>query len=460
MNSLDLWVVGIYMLAMVGMGVWAQRRATDQEEFLVAGRSVGPWLYTGTLAAIIIGGGATVGGVKLGYQYGISGLWFVSMYGLGMIVMGIVLVPKILGLKLYTIPEILQRRYGTGARIAGGLVMGAYDFMIVVTATIAIGAVTEIIIGIPRTQAIILSSAVMLAYSVLGGMWALTTTDIAQFFIKTVGIFFVLLPASLIRAGGLAGMQAHLPPEFFSLSNIGGTKILSFVALYFLGILIGQDGWQRVFTARSIQIARRGGVLVGLYCIAYAAAGAIIGAAGRVFLPPLADADLAFATIVTAVLPVGLRGLVLAASLAAIMSTATACLLASSTVFLEDVWLSMRRSPGAGTISQTRALTLVLGLLAAATACLTNGVLAALTIGYDLLVGALFVPVIAAILWRRGTPLAAKTSIVVSSIVVLLLLAKYGVESSIPLYGGLGVSIALFVTLSMGFGAQWKRKPG
>ena len=63
----------------------------------------------------------------------------------------------------------------------------------------------------------------------------------------------------------------------------------------------------------------------------------MIGAAGRLFLPPLGDADAAFAEIVNAVLPVGLRGLVLAAALAAIMSTASACLLAASTVLLEDV---------------------------------------------------------------------------------------------------------------------------
>src|SRR5256885_5658127 len=70
---------------MVAVGFWTQRKATNQEQFLVAGRSVGPLLYSGTLAAIIIGGGATIGGVKLGYTYGISGMWLVSMYGLGMI---------------------------------------------------------------------------------------------------------------------------------------------------------------------------------------------------------------------------------------------------------------------------------------------------------------------------------------------------------------------------------------
>src|SRR2546423_4917205 len=150
MLTLDQLVVAGYLAGMVAIGVWTQRRVTNQEEFLVAGRSVGPVLYAGTLAAIIIGGGATIGGVKLGYMYGLSGMWLVSMYGLGMIVMALVLVPRILKLRLYTIPEILQRRYGAAARIAGGIIMCSYDFMIVVVATMAVGAVAEVMIGLSR----------------------------------------------------------------------------------------------------------------------------------------------------------------------------------------------------------------------------------------------------------------------------------------------------------------------
>ena len=170
MATLDLLIIAAYLAGMVAVGLWTRRKAVNQEEFLVAGRSVGPLLYSGTLAAIIIGGGATVGGVKLGYTYGLSGMWLVSMYGVGLIVMGLVLVPRILKLRLYTIPELLERRYGAPARIAGGVVMGCYDFMIVVVSTLAVGAVTEVIVGVPRTQAILLCSAVMIAYSVLGGM--------------------------------------------------------------------------------------------------------------------------------------------------------------------------------------------------------------------------------------------------------------------------------------------------
>ena len=449
MTTPDLWVLVGYLLTMVAIGIWSRHRAINQEQFLVAGRSVGPVLYTGTLAAIIIGGGATVGGIKLGYTYGISGMWFVSMYGLGMIVMGVVLVPRLLTLKLYTIPELLARRFGRTARVAGGIVMGCYDFMIVVVSIIAVGSVAEVMTGVSRTMAVLLCSIVMICYSVLGGMWALTATDIVQFVIKTVGIFIVLLPAAIFRAGGLASMHQRLPPTFFSLAHIGGNKIATFVVLYFLGILIGQDGWQRVFTARSVSVARTGGVLVGLYCIAYAAAGALIGAAGRTFLPPLANTDLAFAEIVKAVLPAGLRGLVLSASLAAIMSTATSCLLATSTVFLEDVYLTMRGKGDSGSVSESRALTLVLGTLAALVALAMHDVISALTVGYDLLVGSLFVPIIAAMVIRRSVPAAALVSIVVSSIVVVALILSKGVDSMLPVYGGLGASLAAYVGVTL-----------
>jgi SSS family solute:Na+ symporter len=449
MVSLDLIVVAVYLVGILIVGIWSQRKAKTQEDFLVAGRSVGPVLYSGTLAAVILGGGSTVGGVKLGYVYGISGMWLVFMYGLGMIVMGVVLVPRILELKLFTITELLGRRYSPASRIAGGVVMAAYDLMIVVTGTIAAGAVMEVIVGIPRTPAILVSSGVTVAYSVFGGMWALTATDIIQFVIKTVGILLIMLPAAIYHAGGLAGMHAHLPPEFFSLTHIGGSKILAFFTLYFFGILIGQDGWQRVFTARSLKVARNGGIYVGLYCMVYAIAGATIGAAGHAFLPKLADPDLAFATIVNAVLPVGIRGLVVAAALAAIMSTCSACLLASSTVLIEDVYFPLRKSTSIGSVTVTRIVTLLLGVSATVAACLTADVIAALTVAYDLLAGALFVPVIGAILWPRGTSQAALASIAVSGVAVVVMLFVKGMNSDAPIYVGIGLSLVIFVSMSL-----------
>jgi solute:Na+ symporter, SSS family len=449
MVTLDLIVMMAYMVGILAAGIWAKSKVTSQDQFLVAGRSVGQFLYAGTLAAIVLGGASTVGGVKLGYQYGISGMWFVFMFGLGILVLSVVLVPRILNLNLYTVPELLERRYSASARITGGLVMVAYDFMVAVTATIAVGAVMEVIVGIPRTKAIVLSSAVMVAYSVFGGMWSLTVTDIVQFVIKTVGILFILLPAALFHAGGLSAMHERLPAGFFSLTHIGGAKIFSFFLLYFFGIIIGQDVWQRVFTARNIKVARSGGVAVGIYCLVYAMAGALIGAAGHVLLPHLADPDSAFANIVNLVLPAGLRGLVLAASLAAMMSTASACLLAASTVLLEDVYLRLRGAGSIGSVKQSRVVTLAFGVLMTIVASGTNDVIAAITVAYDLLVGALFVPVIGAMLWRRGTAAGAIASIAVSAPTVVIALVTQGIDSDTPIYAGFGLSLVVFVVISL-----------
>jgi SSS family solute:Na+ symporter len=449
MVTLDLIVMMAYMAGILAAGVWAKTKVTSQDEFLVAGRRVGKWLYAGTLAAIVLGGASTVGGVKLGYLYGISGLWFVFMFGLGILVLSVVLVPRILDLNLYTVPELLERRYSASARVAGGLVMVAYDFMVAVTATIAVGAVMEVIVGIPRTQAIVLSSAVMVAYSVIGGMWSLTVTDIVQFVIKTIGILFILLPAALFHAGGIEGLQQRLPPGFLSLTHIGGAKIFSFFLLYFFGIIIGQDVWQRVFTARNIKVARGGGIAVGLYCLVYALAGALIGTAGHAFLPRLADPDSAFAHIVNAVLPPGLRGLVLAASLAAMMSTASACLLASSTVLLEDVYLRLRGEGSKGSVAQSRIVTFAFGVLMTIVASRTSDVIAAVTVAYDLLVGALFVPVIGAMLWRRGTGTGALAAIGIGATAVVVLLVTRGIDSDAPIYAGFGASLIIYVLISL-----------
>ena len=67
------------LLGMIAFGFWGKRRATTQSDFLVAGRRLGPMLYSGTMAAIVLGGASTIGGVGLGYEYGISGMWLVTV---------------------------------------------------------------------------------------------------------------------------------------------------------------------------------------------------------------------------------------------------------------------------------------------------------------------------------------------------------------------------------------------
>ncbi|HBP6787426.1 sodium:solute symporter [Pseudomonas aeruginosa] len=446
---LDYLIMLVYALAMLGLGWYGMRKAKSQSDFLVAGRRFGPGLYLGTMAAVVLGGASTIGTVKLGYQFGLSGLWLVFMLGLGIIVLSLVFSRQIARLRVFTVTQVLEQRYQASSRLIGGVVMVAYDLMVAVTATIAIGSVTEVVFGIPRIPAILCGGGIVIVYSVIGGMWSLTLTDIIQFVIKTVGIFLVLLPLSIDGAGGLARMQEVLPAGFFDLGHIGLDTILTYFLLYFFGALIGQDIWQRVFTARSETVVRYAGLGAGVYCMLYGAACALIGAAARVLLPDLAVPENAYAEITREVLAPGLRGLVVAAALSAIMSTASGCLLAAATVLQEDIYARFLRPGTTSDIRLSRCITLLMGVAMLVLACLVNDVIAALSIAYNLLVGGLLVPIVGALLWRRASPQGAIASIVAGCLAVIACMARDGLLANSPIVYGLLASLATFVAVSL-----------
>lgn len=340
--AVDYAVIVVYLLGMLAMGWWGMRRAKSKSEFLVAGRRLGPWMYSGTMAAIVLGGASTIGGVGLGYQYGLSGAWMVFTIGLGLLALSVFFSARIARLKVYTVSEMLDLRYGGRAGVISGVVMWAYTLMLAVTSTIAYATIFDVLFDVNRTVAIILGGTIVVAYSTLGGMWSITITDMVQFVVKTIGVLLLLLPIAVVKAGGFSEMKAKLPTEYFDPLGIGGETIFTYVLIYTFGMLIGQDIWQRVFTARSDRTARWGGTVAGTYCLVYAVAGAVIGTAAKVMYPTLPSADAAFATIVKDELPVGVRGLVLAAALAAVMSTSSGALIACATVANNDIWSRLR----------------------------------------------------------------------------------------------------------------------
>ncbi len=448
-NLIDYVVVILYFAVILGAGYLGLRRARSADDYLVAGRRLGPAMYMGTLSAVVLGGASTIGGVSLGYQYGISGMWLVFMLGLGIIALGVLLSARLSRLGVYTVAEMLEVRYGSSSRLISAIIVAAYDLMVAVTATIAIGTVFNVILGLPSSLAILLAGGVVVIYSVVGGMWSITLTDILQFVIMTIGIFFILLPLAISQAGGFSGMREELPASYFDLTAIGWQTIFTYFLLFFFGIMIGQDIWQRVFTARDDGVARWGSLAAGVYCLLYGIAGALIGTAAKAILPNLQVADNAFAEVAKATLPVGLVGLVLAAALAAVMSTASATLLASSTILANDVYARFIARGDHDRVGVNRLFTLVVGVIVLVVSLLVKDVVGALTVAYDLLVGAVCVPVIGALFWLRATAAGALASIVVGSVVVVTLMFIQGLLANGPIIWGLLASLVAFVVVSL-----------
>ncbi|MFI0224969.1 sodium:solute symporter [Streptomyces lydicus] len=469
--AVDYAVIVLYLAGMLAMGWWGMRRATSKSDFLVAGRRLGPAMYSGTMAAIVLGGASTIGGVGLGYRYGLSGAWMVFTIGLGLLALSVFFSARIARLKVYTVSEMLDLRYGGSAGLISGVVMWAYTLMLAVTSTLAYATIFDVLFGLDRALAIILGGAIVVAYSTLGGMWSITLTDMVQFVVKTIGVLLLLLPIAVIKAGGFAEMKAQLPDDYFAPLGIGGQTVFTYVLIYSFGMLIGQDIWQRVFTARGDRVARLGGTAAGTYCLVYALAGAVIGTAAKVLYPHLGSPDDAFATIVKDALPVGVRGLVLAAALSAVMSTSSGALIACATVANNDIWARIRgvvrrQSPatdaphgphaghgGAGEprdeVRGNRVFILLMGLAVIVIALALNNVVEALTVAYNLLVGGLLVPILGGLLWKRGTGAGALASVAVGGLTVVGLMLSLGVLANEPIYYGLLASLVAYVAVSL-----------
>lgn len=454
--AVDYTVIVVYLAGMLAMGWWGMRRAKSKSEFLVAGRRLGPWMYSGTMAAIVLGGASTIGGVGLGYQYGLSGAWMVFTIGLGLLALSVFFSARIARLKVYTVSEMLDLRYGGRAGVISGIVMWAYTLMLAVTSTIAYATIFDVLFDMNRTLAIILGGSIVVAYSTLGGMWSITLTDMVQFVVKTIGVLLLLLPIAVVKAGGFSEMKAKLPTEYFDPLGVGGETIFTYVLIYTFGMLIGQDIWQRVFTARSDKVARYGGTVAGTYCLVYAIAGAVIGTAAKVMYPKLPSADAAFATIVKDELPMGVRGLVLAAALAAVMSTSSGALIACATVANNDIWSRLRGAvaPKAegeehDEVKGNRLFILIMGIAVVCIAIALNDVVQALTVAYNLLVAGLLVPILGGLLWKRGTAEGALAAVAAGGLSVIGLMWGYGILANEPIYYGLLISLAVYLVVSL-----------
>jgi SSS family solute:Na+ symporter len=477
MEYLNMTIVVLYLVAMLAFGWWGKSRTRNASDYLVAGRRLGPLLYTGTMAAVVLGGASTVGGVGLGYTYGISGMWLVVAIGAGVLLLSLLFAPTIQRLRIYTVSQMLSLRYGSEATKVSGIVMLAYTLMLCATSTGAYATIFVVLFGWDRALSIAIGGIIVVIYSAIGGMWSITLADMAQFVIKTVGVFALMLPFALSSAGGFSGIADRAGAEFFDITGIGAQSIITYFVVYTLGLLIGQDIWQRVFTSRTPGVARWGGATAGIYCILYGVAGAVIGMAASVILPDIESKDDVYADIAINVLPVGIGGLVLAAAVAAMMSTASGALIAAATVARTDVLPYLRGLSRRGTAQQAAAGTadtsapadghdvnasrwwvFGLGVAAIALAIVVQDVVAALTIAYDILVGGLLVSILGGLLWKRGNGLGAGVSMAVGTLVTLGTMIylevnaenQYdGIYANEPIYYGLAASALAYWIVSL-----------
>ncbi|WP_024759017.1 sodium:solute symporter family transporter [Streptomyces exfoliatus] len=429
------------MAGMLAMGWWGMRRAKSKSEFLVAGRRLGPWMYSGTMAAIVLGGASTIGGVGLGYKYGLSGAWMVFAIGLGLLALSVFFSARIARLKVYTFSEILDLRYGGRAGVISGAVMWAYTLMLTVTSTIAYATIFDVLFDLPRTVAIVLGTIVV-AYSTLGGMWSIVAPGIVRGEIKTTrsSRYVVLSIRSVEDLIGLLPHRGRQPSlqrtgrVSYLLRRPGGSSSdrhdLSNSAERSRG---ESPGVTRERTPNLRHAHQAEGLAVRVHCARCQAC----QAARSLARTPRGSAELAPA-----------------AAFAAVMSTSSGALIACATVANNDIWSRLRGTASAAKddhdeVKGNRLFILIMGAAVIVIAIALNDVVQALTVAYNLLVGGLLVPILGGLLWRRGTVQGALAAVTVGGLAVIGLMWTYGILANEPVYYGLLASLAAYVIVSL-----------
>ncbi|WP_302396817.1 sodium:solute symporter [Eggerthella sinensis] len=463
LSPIDYVIIALYFIVIVSVGFVAMRFTKTKEDYLVAGRRLSFPLFFGCMAALALGGGSTVGSAQLGYEYGFGGIWLNLSIGLGLILAGFLVTSKLSRLRALSVNEVVESSYGPTARIFSSVLTLVYTLTLSVVQVISIGTIINGVLGLNATLSMVLGGGIVIVYTMVGGMWSVTMTDIVQFVVKTIGILILAPLFCISAAGGWDALMAKVPETFLSAGSMGFDKSFAYVVLYVPGLIIGQDIWQRIFTAKNEKVSKRGTIGAGIYSILYAFATVIIGMSVAVLLPQLDNSQNSFVTGIATFLPVGVRGLVLAAAMAATMSVSSGTILASSTILYNDLFLRFVRtrpratggsgeSRGSGGMSEvnvTRAFAALIGVVVMVCSLWINDVLVGIDISYGYLSGCVFVPLVASFVLKRFSPKAGLYALGVSAVVVTGCFLTLGTASSIPIVAGMASGLVTYAGVNL-----------
>jgi len=412
----ELIIIILYFLGMLAIGVISKRKTREADDFFVAGRKSSSFFITGSLLATIIGGSATVGMAGLGFKQGLTGAWWLLVGSIGLVFLGLFLAKQVRRFALYTLPELVEKQYDRRMALASSVLIVVAWIGIIAAQTIAAGKILSILgMGSPVLWMVIFT-VIFIAYTVLGGQYAIIRTDSLQIVIIFAGIFGGLA-LLLSRLGGLGGLQSSLSPEQFAFplsSQFGGTELVTLLLLVGLTYVVGPDMYSRLFCAKDDRTARASTFWTALFIIPIAFAITLIGMGAAALFPEIAP-EQALPMVIKEVFSPLLGGIVLAALLCAVMSSADTTLLSASTILMVDIVGWFRPSVNQSKIiPRSRWVIVLLGICSLIVALALKGVISALLFAYTVYTCGVILPVIAGFFKNRlkVTPLGALAALI------------------------------------------------
>ncbi len=462
MTTLDWALLGGYFAVLVLIGVQTMRRIKNPDDFAVAGNRIVWPVFFGSLAAAFLGGGASIGVAGATMRDGYVYMFAFCAFGVQTVLVGLFIAPRLKNYRgAHTLGDVMSEHYGKPARVVTGALSLALCSGILGAQALAIGTVVNATLDVPTVPAVIIGMSVVVLYSSFGGAWAVIQTDMLQFVF--LGVFLpVALLIGLHAVGGPVALLDQLPASHLTL--LGDYSALKFLTL-FVALLLGETlvppYAQRTFSTPDSRHARIGYTMAGIFSFCFYFTAATIGLIALVLYPDI-DTDQALPTVVMNLMPIGILGLVIAALLAVVMSTASSYLNSTAVVLTKDLYQPLRSSGVAPKRRLTieRTTSVVVGAAATVFALSVPSIVDALLYSYTLWAPTIIVPLFGAVLFGvRSTP-AALSAIAAGGLVTGIW--QWGLDAPFGLADGLipGVlaNLLVFTVVAAATGHRYPRR--
>jgi len=437
----DYVILSLYFAFVLGIGWIVKRKVTTSEDFLTSGRSVPVWITSLAFIAANLGAQEVIGMCASGAKYGIMTAHF---YWLGavpaMLFVGVFMMPFYYGSRARSVPEYLKLRFDEKTRALNACTFAVMTVFSSGISMYALGLLFQLVLGWSFTASVLLSAAIVLIYTFLGGLTSAIYNEVLQFFLIVLG-FAPLAIMSVLKAGGWTGMAARLPPVMTHAwsylkepsQNPMGVEVFGLVAG--LGFVLSFGYWctdflvvQRAMAADSMSSARRTPLIAAfpkmimpfIVIVPGVAALALSKMALGYALPLKPDGgpdyDQAMTTLMAQFYPSGMLGLGLTALMASFMSGMAGNVTAFNTVWTYDLYQGyIRKSAPDSHYLWVGRITTVVGVgLSVGTAYLAshfNNIMDFLQLVFGFVNAPLFATFLLGMFWKRATGHGAFTGL-------------------------------------------------
>ncbi|MFN2267379.1 MAG: sodium:solute symporter [Desulfonatronovibrio sp.] len=443
-------IIFIYLLTVLIVGMLAGRGIKNISQYAVAGKSYGSMVIFATLSASFIGGGFSMGNAEKVFLVGIVNILALWGFSLKEILVACYIAPRMDKYRdAISVGDIMDAHYGKTARVFTGV----FGFILcagILGAQIgAIGYIINIFLGIERLWGIMIGCGIVITYATVGGMKAVVWTDIVQFVILAVGLPLTLY-FGIQSAGGIDHIINTVPADHLtiSLEPVAIVALFSLFLTFVFGETLVPPYFQRLLIGRSAKHVVKGTLYSGLFSIPFFAVTGLIGLVALVLSPEL-NPNLALPYVVQQALPPFVKGIVIAAVISIIMSSADSFLNAAAICFSNDIVKPLKQKPlsDRSEVLMARSITLVVGIMAVVFAVSIESILDILIYSYNFWAPIILVPLVMAVTQRK----VSKTKFMSGAVagIAVLLVWNYGLNSPWGIHGIVMGVLANLITFSI-----------